>query len=55
MIGGSGNRRSSPFRQLPLTVFVARLFDIHRARTIGLIDEGVDLLSNVVVESESLH
>jgi len=52
MIGGLlSDRRSGPFRQFPVTVFVARVFDVHRARTIGLIDEGVDFLSNVVVVS----
>ena len=53
MIGGLGERRSSAFREFPLIVFVARVLDVDRARSIRLIDERVNFATNVVVVNTS--
>ena len=41
--------RSGALREFPLIVFVARVFEVDRARTIRLVDQLINFAANVVV------
>ena len=49
VIRSLSDRRGSAFRQFPLIVFVARVFEVDRARTIRLVDQRINFAANVVV------